>query len=97
MKTEFCNYDNLKKVARGQAMLFVWPNELINKSLTTISFTDESKKLGLQPLLIDAFTASILVKVLDALRESTQDKVKERIQTDRANFCLFYERAMSVI
>lgn len=100
MKNEFCSIETIKSVAsEGAAVCLVWPNELVGEhpSLSKPQFNAKSKELGLEPLLLDRWSANALATVYDALKEETQTKIRDFIANDRANFARFFEQAMTCV
>jgi len=100
MKNVFCSIETIKSVANdGAAVCLVWPNELVGESpsLSKLQFTTQSKELGLEPLMLDRWSASALSNVYDALKEETQAKIRGFIARDRANFARFFEQAMTCV
>jgi hypothetical protein len=100
MENVFCTIETIKSVANNEAAVcLVWPNELVGKnpSLSKPKFTAQSKELGLEPLLLDQWSATALTAVYDALKEETQTKIRDFIASDRAHFARFFEQAMTCV
>ena len=100
MKKEFCSIETIKSVAsNGEAVCLVWPNELVgeNPSLSNLQFNEKSKELGLEPLILDRWSANALATVFDVLKQETQTKIRDFIASDRAHFARFYEQAMTCV
>ncbi|MDA0146453.1 hypothetical protein OCT63_19690 [Vibrio sp. RW] len=100
MENVFCSIEAIKSVVKNEtAVCLVWPNELVgnNPSLSKPQFTAQSKELGLQPLMLDKWSANVLSAVYDALKEEFQTDIRSFIARDRANFARFLERALTCV
>lgn len=80
---------------KGMMKKFVWPDEgeFINGQFI---FNDESEKLGLEPLIIDQFTASAAIQVFDALKGEIQQKVDVFIAKDRVGMARFINKVWDI-
>ncbi|MGF1827517.1 hypothetical protein [Vibrio splendidus] len=98
MKTVIFNSNVINEVKENGAVKLVWANELVGGELNnqTPVFTDESKSIGLEAIILDSYTASAMVKVLGALSEGVKEKVIKRIDSDRGYFGMFVEQVWNV-
>lgn len=70
------SYDQVRRViTEGRYFYLVWEND-----------PPEA-----EPILLDLFTASALVKIHDALNPENQAKVEEQIAASRAKFCRYVD------
>lgn len=51
--------------------------------------------IDFEPLLLDAYTQSLLSNVLNTVSPATKDRILERIAVDRAYFAIFLDQAWS--
>lgn len=91
--------EELRNIPEKGIRYFVWENEFesFNPETGKVVFNDEAKSYGTQPLLIDAYTASAAIKVMDAVKPETLERIEKRIQKDRAYFAQFIEKVWTCI
>lgn len=91
------NFDLLKKIADGDVgcTLFVWPDEgsFDETDLSKWFFNSEHSKF--EPLMIDRFSANVMMTVYNALGDRQRSDFRKRIEMCRGNFALVYEFSMA--
>ncbi|KAB0464988.1 hypothetical protein F7Q91_24585 [Vibrio chagasii] len=99
MKTVIFNSNVINEVKKNGPVKLVWANELVGGVLTNQKpvFTEESKSIGLEAIILDSYTASAMVKVMGALSEGVKEKVIKRIDSDRAYFGMFVEQVWNCV
>lgn len=73
-------------LSEKQCLCFVWPEE---GTYTEGTFTFNEDYAKHKPLLVDLFTASALMAVINSLNEEQRDKVIPLITTNRLKFIKF--------
>lgn len=95
-KIVFASYEEVEKIAKTHAAVcFVWPDEGDFKG-EKWEFNPEHKG-DFEPLLIDATTANVLVKVIAAVKPETAEILKGKISEGRGSFGWFIEKAWKCV
>ncbi|QWS69908.1 hypothetical protein [Vibrio phage vB_VpS_PG28] len=92
-------FEEIQKIPTDGAKCFIWMDEVESFDLETqkVVFTEQSKEYDTEPLIIDAFTASAIIKVLDAVKPETRTKLIERLERNRAYFAHTVEQVWKCV
>ncbi|MEJ6846813.1 hypothetical protein V3589_11410 [Sinorhizobium fredii] len=83
------SWPGLRDAAEGNAKAFVWADEGRFKKTGTFEFNQRHAEF--QPLLIDKVSASMMVKLHDALNAANQAKFEDWVGKDRGHFAALWE------
>lgn len=89
------SFEALQEAAAAGGKAFVWPDEGAFKGESWV-FNDEHKG-EFEPLAIDIISASMLMKVHDAMSPENQDKFRDWVAKDRAHFAWLWEFAQKTV
>ena len=93
-RPEIVSIDALRRIVKErQHSFFVWPEEGSFDPKGKFNFNAEHKDY--EPLMIDTFSASHMVRAYDAVKESNQTKMSEWIGKSRAHFAKMHQISFS--